>query len=177
MDKLPELHSGRLSVIVSPSQAAQLVLEMIARLALRAPVRVLDGGNRFNAYTVARLLHQRTSQVETVLKRIRVARSFTCYQMAVLLENTPHDLRPTLVLNLLVNFYDENISLDERQRLLHDSINELRRLSRYAPVMVSARLPKPEQPERWEFIEVLESAADQVWRFERQEAAPPLQLF
>lgn len=177
MTILPDLIPGQLSALVAPGSANRIMLNLVARLAQNTHLRVLDGGNCFNAYTVASLLRRRTSRVNVALGRIRVARAFTCYQMAALLEDTPADTTPTLVLNLLATFYDESVSLDERQRLLHDSTAELRRLSSRAPMMVSVRLPKPEQLDRMKFVEILEDAADRVWRFEPLTPALPPRLF
>src|SRR4030065_337535 len=62
------------------------LMGLAARLAQRAPLRVLDGGNCFNAYIVALALRQQTTDVTAALERIRVSRAFTCYQMVTLLE-------------------------------------------------------------------------------------------
>jgi len=57
-----------------------------------------------------------------------VARAFTCYQVETLLTESVADFSPVLVLNLLDTFYDENVKLSERMRLLEVSLAELRRL-------------------------------------------------
>ena len=54
----------------------------ITRLAERGPVRVLDGGNQFNAYLIARQLHGRPD----LLDRISISRMFTCYQVLASLD-------------------------------------------------------------------------------------------
>ena len=46
--------AGRWILLVGPRSLNASVLDAIARLGERTPVRVLDGGNRFNAYKVAR---------------------------------------------------------------------------------------------------------------------------
>ena len=74
--------------------------------ALRGPVTVLDGGNRFNAYLVARGARGQTE----LLERITVSRAFTCYQMLTLLETTHPLPRPILILDLLNTYYDESVS-------------------------------------------------------------------
>jgi hypothetical protein len=110
---LPDLITGRLSLVVLPPGTIRMLLELVARLARRRPLRVLDGGNCFNAYIVARELGRHTREVETALERIQVARAFTCYQVLTLLAETPADGVPTLVLQLLDTFHDENVSLVE----------------------------------------------------------------
>jgi hypothetical protein len=177
MNTLPELVPGRFSLMIVPHGAVQAFLDLAALLACRGPLRVLDGGNCFNVYRVAGLLRQRTTQVRIALGRIRVARAFTCYQVLALLQTAPEEPAPTLVLDLLSTFYDENVLLEERRRLLEASAAELHRLSRQAPVGVGLRLPGKELPGQAELLELLETFAGSVWRFEAQIPDPPLRLF
>jgi len=48
-------------------------------------VVVLDGANRFNAYTVSSFARKTLIPPEKLLKSILIARAFTCYQMATLM--------------------------------------------------------------------------------------------
>ena len=105
------------------------------------------------------------------LDRVYVARAFTCYQMAALLDNTIPDTTPKLVMDLLGTFYDENIALVERQRLLHQILLQLARLARLAPVFVSAEVE--DEP----LFSALEERVDHLWRFEVPEAAAQPRLF
>lgn len=168
MNTLPEPSTGHLWLVLARHAARQPMLDMAARLAQRGVLRVLDGGNSFNAYTVARNLGQLVGgggeALENALRRIHVARAFTCYQMLTLLNETPAAPYPTLVLDLLATFYDENVDLHESQRLLEICIQHLLRLSRLAPVVVSAqalRLRSPVQ-DRGVLVKLLEDAAHQV---------------
>ena len=139
METSLELRPGRLYLILAPRQPGRRVMtEFTARLALEGEVRVLDAGNWFEAHAIARLVRRRTADLETVLERVRVARAFTCYQVIALLDQSPAGPAPTLVLNLLSTFMDESVPLVERERLLGQAIAHLRRLSRLAPVAVSA---------------------------------------
>jgi hypothetical protein len=101
------------------------MLAAIARLGEGGAVRILDGGNRFNAYTVARAAAGKPE----VLNRITVSRAFTCYQVLSLLESTPAVQVPFVVLDLLNTFYDESVQVGERKRLLRVCIAHLERLS------------------------------------------------
>jgi len=166
-----------MSLVILPRDATQLLLELVARIAWRAPLRVLDGGNCFNAYIVARQLARYTPDVEEALRRIQVARAFTCYQVLTLLTDTPADGMPTLVLHMLDTFYDESVSLRERQRLLTHSIRELRRLSQRSSIGVSVRLPRVDLPETEILFQTLEEAADQLWHTEPEQQPVSLRLF
>jgi hypothetical protein len=184
MNTLPDPTPGRLWAVIIPRGASEILLNLIARLALQnytrqevAAVRVLDGGNCFNAYTVAGLLGGQSVQVEAVLKKIYVARAFTCYQMLALLADTSADTAPVVALDLVATFLDENVPPEERRSLFGQSIAELRRLSVRAPVIVSAHLPRQPRVDPLELLEVLGASADQVWRFEPWQPQPPPRLF
>ena len=49
-------------------------------------VIILDGANRFDPYMVSTFAKKTSISPEDLLKRIRIARAFTCYQMAALVE-------------------------------------------------------------------------------------------
>jgi hypothetical protein len=186
MDQLPEPISGKFTLAVLPRRPIQPLLSLAARLALRGPLRVLDGGNCFNAYIVAQALRLHMPDVNPVLERITVARAFTCYQMLTLLQETPVQPVPTLVLDMLATFRDENVPEVERRRLLLICLERLQRLAVVAPLLVSASTdggpPMSQQsrsklPRRDGLLALLEAAAGQVWRFGPPPPAPVLRLF
>ena len=161
--------ANHLVVVAAPQAGGRLMLELAARLALHGRLQVLDGGNQFNAYPVARLIRRYTPELTAALENIRLARGFTCYQMAALLAECPHPqgvTGPILVLDLLSTFYDENVRLDEARRLLATCIRHLQRLSRTAPVVAGARPTHELNPERRPLFEMLVAAASQVWEAE-----------
>jgi hypothetical protein len=162
IELLPDLISGHLALLVL-SPRSEVVLELLTYLALRGPVRVLDGGNSLNAFALARNLRHFTVDMEGVLGRIKMARAFTCYQMVTLLNETTTCTKPTIVLDLLTTFYDESVELEESQRLLQLCITQLEWLSRRTPVVVTARPPRIELPERDAMLEALRDAAGQVF--------------
>src|SRR5512136_2468662 len=51
----------------------------------RIDVIVLDGANRFDPYAVSSFARKELLSPEGLLKSIRIARAFTCYQMATLM--------------------------------------------------------------------------------------------
>jgi len=207
-------------LVLAPSAVgSRLLMDLAARLALGGALRVLDGGNRFNAFQCSqRLGHylttgsrksrsfmeadkptirerhvpaagkseptrgggpaSMTAQPHTLkqaLAHITLARAFTCYQMLTLLSETPAiPHQPTLALDLLATFYDESVPAAEALRLLERCLADLRRLSAQAPMVVSARPPRPgygftygftPESARPELMEALKAAADEmvVW--------------
>jgi hypothetical protein len=176
MDNPLQLSPRQLHLVIAPHRAQrQMMTILIARLALTGQVRLVDAGNCFDGYGLARQLRQQTSYWQQALGRVSVARAFTCYQVETLLSESVSDFSPVLVLNLLDTFYDENVKLTERLRLLDVSLAELRRICRTASVAVSASLPKPNQP--GELLEMLTAAAGQVWSYEEPQTLEPLRLF
>jgi hypothetical protein len=160
------------------------MLLTIARMGSNGPVRVLDGGNRFNAYIVARAVRGQPQ----VLNRITVSRAFTCYQVLSLLESTPairvayapgrpEPLR-LVALDLLNTFYDESVQPGERKRLLRACILHLERLAENGGA-ISVHPPAIGSPAAVELLEMLE-ASPAVETFFVEAALPPpepLKLF
>lgn len=166
MNILPELRSGQLVLVVGPHAAQEPMLTLAAALARRGPLRVLDGGLRFNAYNLARALRRVTTEIDAALERISLARAFTCYQMESLLAASAVDSMPTLALDLLATFYDENERLAERKRLLRRAVLHLQRLGQGAPVAVSTQPVAANQADRASLLEILRESATLVWEVE-----------
>lgn len=172
---LPDLPAGKLGLLVTPDAAPEMMMALTAVLALQGPVCVVDGGNRFAAYQVARHLRRQTGQVEATLNRITLARAFTCYQIVALLAQTPATAVPLLTLDLLATFTDESVPVTESFRLWRLVCVHLCRLRRHAPVVVSLR--PPPQPERSGLVTLLQETADVLLLAEMPPAARNPTLF
>jgi hypothetical protein len=162
-------------LVIAPHAGGALMVEIIARLALRGRLLLIDGGNCFNVYgcntAIARALGNQTAVLPAILQHIQLARAFTCYQMENLLRETESQPLPTIVLDLLSTFHDESVAARESLQLLRACIAQLRRLNRLAPVAISTR---PEAlTHRPELLKTLQAAAGQVWTLEAHE--PPSQ--
>lgn len=141
MKELLELAPPQLAILILPPHTTALLLELATDLAACGPLLVLDGGNRFNAYPIARRL--RGTQA---LAHLRVARAFTCFQMLALLHATESTGVPLLVLDLLATFNDENVPASERKYTFRRCVDELTRLSQHRAVGVGV-FNWPIQPE------------------------------
>lgn len=169
-----ELKTGRWSLLVGPHGLNPGLLEIIAHLAERSGLRILDGGNRFNAYTVARAARGNPD----VLDRITVSRAFTCYQVLSLLESTPALHLPFVVLDMLNTFYDESVRLRERRHILTACLAHLERLSQAAAGVVSAHPSKVPTLETVALFDHLQASAGEVYTLQPAETPPPpLRLF
>jgi len=138
MDLLPCLKTGALIVSLLPhARHVSIIPDLIAGLALRGPVTVLDGGNCFPAYRIAQLIRRKSRQVDAISKRVFVRRAFTCYQVVNLLESTPALGQPVIILNLLAAFQDDQVKPAEAGRLLTLCLANIERLLNSAPVVVT----------------------------------------
>ena len=160
----------RLSLFWGAETTARTLLAVATALAGRGqPVRVFDGGNRFDGYYVARLARQLASSLHRptdpheLLGRMRLSRAFTCFQLAELIETAPAGPEPLFVLELLATFYDESVPLADSERLLTTTIANLKRLAAAGPVVVGAREPQMLVKDRWALLDRLQSAADAAW--------------
>lgn len=160
----------RLSLFWGAETTARTLLAVATALAGRGqPVRVFDGGNRFDGYYVARLARQlagslrRPTDPHELLGRMRLSRAFTCFQLAELIETAPAGPEPLFVLELLATFYDESVPLADSERLLTTTIANLKRLAAAGPVVVGAREPQTLVKDRWALLDRLQSAADAAW--------------
>ena len=100
-------------------------------------VIVLDGANRFNAYTVSSFAKRTLISPEKLLKSIRIARAFTCYQMATLMgeqlisllkreEATKLLQRPwVILLGPLTTFLDEDVPEREVRPLFERALRKI----------------------------------------------------
>lgn len=178
MDILSDALPGRLLLFFAPAGLAREKLAMVvARLALGGSLFVIDGGNDFDAYAVARAVRRQTHSLDHVLARIRLARAFTCYQMMALLARTPAAACPAVVMNFLSSFYDDNVPLPESRLLLQAAVGHLHRLSRVAPIIVHTGPPPVGQPERLPLLHDLRAASGHVYLFEPPPFDQPLRLF
>jgi hypothetical protein len=99
-------------------------------------VIVLDGANRFNAYTVSSFARRTLIPPEKLLKSIRIARAFTCYQMATLIgerlislveaiHESPLQKRWVILLGPLTTFLDEDVPEREVRPLFERSLRKI----------------------------------------------------
>jgi len=149
----------------------QSLMSMTAALALRGRVIVVDGGNCFDGYALARALRRRTHQIQPALKQVWLSRAFTCYQMTAMLAELPINGTPVIILDMLSTFLDENVNFIKRLRLLDNSLNLLRRISEGAPVAVWARTQTAavDSSEATQLLTPLLETAQDIWQLQAPE--------
>ena len=165
----PVPKTGKISLVVAPKTVIHSLMSMLATLALRGRVIVIDGGNCFDAYTLARALRRRTHEIRSALNAVQLSRAFTCYQMVAMLAELPVDGTPVIVLDMLATFLDENVNFTKRQRLLDSSLNLLRCISEGAPTAVWARAHPAAEGEYQQLLTPLLETAQDIWELQAAE--------
>ncbi len=152
--------SCRLHVIVGAGAASLVMSELIAEQALEGPLQVIDCGSVYSADQVGGHLRARTTEVRECLKRVHLARAFTCGEVADKLDAVDPGNRPVVVLDLLQPFYGELVGPDECRHELSRCLARLKQLGELAPVVVSARAPAEGFAARMFWLLELEGDAD-----------------
>ncbi len=158
-------HGGFL-LIVASLPTLETIFELIAQLSLKGPLNVLDGGNSFQGYRLARILRRQVVDVSVPLQRVWLSRAFTCYQLSAAIQamnaadSRPH---PLFVLDYLLSFYDQGVPITNRRRLLDGCLRQLQALSGRGPVVVWVRQRTAVPLEALSFLDQVRLAAGQVW--------------
>ena len=104
-------------------------------------VILLDGANRFDPYLTSSFARKALIPPERLLKRIRIARAFTCYQMAVMVGERLYDLlrregtltqqgnRWIILLGPVTPFMDEDVSEREVRPLFERSLRKIEEMA------------------------------------------------
>ncbi len=104
-------------------------------------VIVLDGANRFDPYTASSFARKALISPERLLKGIRIARAFTCYQMAILIGEKLNSLlkqeegtaqlenRWIILLGPVTPFMDEDVPEREVRPLFERSLKKIEEMA------------------------------------------------
>jgi hypothetical protein len=127
---------GEVTLWTGPRVAVDPVLELVyAGSALRkGRVSLLEGANRFHPYRIAELGRVFGVDPTETLRRVRLARAFTAYQMVALVDGWAAEARrhpPTLLVahDLPAMFAADEVPDDERAALLRHVARTLRALA------------------------------------------------
>jgi hypothetical protein len=153
------------------------------------PIAVVDGTNRFDAYYIAEFARGVSSRQtagpritpEILLRRIYVARAFTCYQMeATITDRLPAFLARVnapvaIVFGLLDTFYDEQAPLFEVRASVERILVALDRLKQAnISVLLASRDTVLAAKERNALFPRVLRGMDAVFALEETEAGPRL---
>ena len=137
-EALAEVQSSSLKKILFEGEKVNEIASYVAGWMASQGIEivVLDGANRFDPYTVSFFARKMWISPETLLKKIRIARAFTCYQMSALMgeklaaflkgEAIRQASKPKVILlGPLTTFLDEDVSEGEVRPLLERSLRKV----------------------------------------------------
>ena len=163
-------------------------------------VIVLDGANRFDPYMVSSFAKKVVIPPEGLLKRIRIARAFTCYQMATLMgEQLPSLLRQegataqpkkpwVILLGPITTFLDEDVPEREVRPLFERSLRKVEEIATEGTPFLLFQPNPPHPPfakgrtgglkdsKRMYLMKRLFQFSDLVWRICMEDQEPQIIL-
>lgn len=129
------LSPGEATLWCGRPTAVEPILEMLyaGNASARGRLSLLEGANRFHPYRVGELGRALGVDASETLRRIRLARAFTAYQMVALVDAWAQEARrhrPTLLVghDLPTLFTADEVPDDEREALLRHIAGALRLL-------------------------------------------------
>ncbi|HTT14553.1 MAG TPA: hypothetical protein VMG81_02075 [Thermoplasmata archaeon] len=132
---------GEATVFEGPTAAVEPIVELLyaGNAVARGRISLLEGANRFHPYRIGELGRTLGVDATETLRRIRLARAFTAYQMVALVDGWAAEARrrpPTLLVghDLPALFATDEIRDDEREQLLRHVARTLGALLRDVPV-------------------------------------------
>jgi len=160
---------------------------------------VLDGANRFNPYIASSFARKALISPEEILKGIRIARAFTCYQMATLMEKlislvgaihacTPkcgvsarrHESplqRPRVILlGPITTFLDEDVPEREVRPLFERSLERVEEMALRGIPFSLFQSPVSPSPKRAYLMKRLSQFSDLVWKIDFDEQGAKMVL-
>lgn len=153
-----------------------------------AAVIVLDGANRFDPYGVSSFARKALIPPEVLLKRIRIARAFTCYQMATLMdEKLPGLLRQEealvkhkkpriILLGPITTFLDEDIPEREVGPLLERALRGVNSLAEEGIPFLLFQASVPPRSKRAYLMKRLFQFSNWVWKISLDDEGPKVLL-
>ncbi len=151
-------------------------------------VIVLDGANRFNPYLVSSFARRALVAPEAMLKKIRIARAFTCYQMATLMEErlvvlveamdaSSLQKERVILLGPITPFLDEEVPDREVRPLLERALKKVEELVMGGVPFFLFQSSLSLRSQRTSFMmKRLSDFSDLVWRISFEDEGPKVIL-
>ena len=154
-------------------------------------VIVLDGANRFDPYRVSSFARKALVSPERLLKRIRIARAFTCFQMATLVERlafllhqeeevqrgslpSPFRKPSIILLGPMTTFLDEDVPEREVGPLFERSLKKIEIMAGKGIPFLLFQTDVPSGSKRAYLMRRLFQFSNLVWKISPESEGPKL---
>jgi hypothetical protein len=163
---LPRLpFSHQVSVGVIQGKQYQELTELIARFALCGYIHLIVGGEWLpDQDSLRRAIRRYTTALEETLDHPILGRPSTCLQLRDQLAMADVQSHPILILDFLHHFFDPDVDLFLRKRILEGCCQSTQKLSRSKPVFILVQDTFTE--EYRQFFPYLASIADEILEVE-----------
>ena len=152
---------GHLLLVETAVRESDVITEVITQLALRGPFNLIAGDEWLpDRDTLYRSIRRYTRALEETLDHPNLMRPMTCLQLLDLLMDADMQNRPTLILNFLHHFYNADVELSLRDRVLEQCCQYTKRLALSNSVVVV--VPHLSTTEYRRFFPLLASIADEI---------------
>lgn len=175
LSHLPQHPMGRqVTIAILHGRFHRELTELIARLALRGPFHFIVGGEWVpDQDSMRRAVHRYTNQVYKVLDHPILGRPSTCLQLQDQLNMADAQPYPILITNFLNRFFDPDVNLTLRQRVLEECCRQVQVLSKSRSVYIMVEdLPIEDHQA---FFPIVESVADEILEVKERPQLPVLQ--
>jgi hypothetical protein len=152
---------GHLLLVETAIRESDVITEVITQLALRGPFNLIAGDEWLpDRDTLYRSIRRYSLALEETLDHLNLMRPMTCLQMLDLLMEADMQNRPTLILNFLHHFYNADVELSLRDRILEQCCQYTKRLALSNSVVIL--VPHLSTTEYRRFFPLLASIADEI---------------
>ena len=157
----PYYRFGHLLIVETISKEHEAVTDLITRLALRGPFHLIAGDEWLpDRDTLYRSVRRFTIEVDEILNHPILMRPMTCLQLLDLLTEVDMQNNPTLILDFLHHFYNADVELSLRDRVLEHCCQFTKRLSLSNSVVIL--VPRLSTDEYKRFFPLLAAIADEI---------------
>lgn len=165
---------GHLLLVETEGGERDVITEVITQLALRGPFNLIAGDEWLpDRDTLYRSVRRHTLSVEETLDCPGLRRPMTCLQLLDLLMEADMQNKPTLILNFLHHFYNADVELSLRDRILEQCCQYTKRLALSNSVVVLVTRLSTTEYRR--FFPLLASIADEIIPVKETSAAKAIQ--
>lgn len=157
----PPAPRARSAMLWGDASVARLAVRTAAAVGRGLPVAIIDGAMAFDVTTVAAHAQARRVPPERFLRRIHIARAFTCHQVATLLCERLDPLLASQCVGLVIllgpctTFFDENVPFKDAFLLFQRVLGKLEAICEHGPLLLIAQALDRHRTRRALFVRAL----------------------